>query len=321
MPADLPDLAELDYVARVNRVVDHVVRHLDQPLRLEDLAAVACFSPFHFHRIFRALTGETVHAFTTRVRLERALFLMSHHPSLTLTQVALQCGYSSSSHFSRSIRDRYGVPPRRLDLAEVRRAGQEQLLGRLQPQARHLLQPEALADRVPGRAATGTGFEVRVRPQPAREVAYLRVPRPYEGGVPDAAARLVSWAEVRGLAAGRWLGYQWDDPELVPLERCSYDVAVELPPGAAWPARDAGAGEGRLPVGRAEFAPTTVVEVDLDGSIETELEALTWLYGSWLPGSGFVPDDQPCFEVWPGRPFADGVERVRLTVQLPIRRP
>jgi AraC family transcriptional regulator len=58
------------------------------------------------------------------------------------------------------------------------------------------------------------GFTVRLRELEARRVAYIRVHRPYEEGrVPEAIARLMAWAEARGLADGQWLGYQWDDPE------------------------------------------------------------------------------------------------------------
>ena len=69
---DLPDLANLDYVQRVNRAIDHVTRNLAQPLQLEDVAKVAAFSTFHLHRIFRALVGETLLEFVKRTRLERA---------------------------------------------------------------------------------------------------------------------------------------------------------------------------------------------------------------------------------------------------------
>ena len=74
------------------------------------------------------------------------------------------------------------------------------------------------------------GFAVTAAQLPARRVAYIRVHRPYEGDhVPQAVARLLAWAEARGLADGQWLGYQWDDPEIVPLEKCRYDVGVEVP--------------------------------------------------------------------------------------------
>lgn len=301
MAADLPNLAKPDYVDRVNRAIDHVVRHLAEPLRLHDVARAAHFSPYHFHRIFSALTGETVHAFVKRVRLERSLYLMSHQPTLPLTDVALACGFSSSSDFSRSFRARYGVAPRNLDLDELRRDRREQMLRTLVPADRHQLAA------LPA-GANPDGFSVRLRRVPARRVAYVRVFNPYQGGVPAAAVRLVAWADARGLADGRWLGYQWEDPDTVPLEQCRYDVGLQVPPDVTV--------DGE--VGVTAFPPMTLAEIDLDGSIELELRALDWLYKTWLPTSGLVPDHQPCFEAWHGRPFADGDTRIRLSVQLPV---
>jgi hypothetical protein len=69
---DLPNLAKVDYVDRVNRAIDHVTRNLAEPLKLEDVAKVACFSSFHFHRIFRAFPWEQVALFRAqRHRLHR----------------------------------------------------------------------------------------------------------------------------------------------------------------------------------------------------------------------------------------------------------
>ncbi|MFM9577939.1 AraC family transcriptional regulator, partial [Streptomyces turgidiscabies] len=85
-------------------VLDHVHDHLSEPLPLERLARLAHFSPFHFHRVFRALVGEPVHAFVLRLRLQRALFRMEHGPAGTLTQIALACGFASSSDFSRAFK-------------------------------------------------------------------------------------------------------------------------------------------------------------------------------------------------------------------------
>ena len=111
---DLPNLANFDYVARVNRAVDYITANLDQPLRLEEVARAACFSPYHFHRIFRGLMGETLAAFVKRVRLERAVYLLSHRDGTKLTDVALACGFSSSSDFARCFRGHYGVTRVRL---------------------------------------------------------------------------------------------------------------------------------------------------------------------------------------------------------------
>ena len=74
-------------------------------------------------------------------------------------------------------------------------------------------------------------------------------------------------------------------------------------------------------VGRYRFPPMTVAQVAIRGGLDLELRALRWLYGAWLPMSGYLPDDHPCFEAWIGRPFAHGTEYFEILVQLPIRRP
>ena len=100
------------YCRRVNRVIDYISEHLDESLPLEKLARLAHFSPFHFHRVFRSVAGEPVHAFIMRLRLERAVFAMAHSPKQSLTTIALRYGFASSSDFSRAFKQSYGFSPR-----------------------------------------------------------------------------------------------------------------------------------------------------------------------------------------------------------------
>src|SRR3954454_19889561 len=116
----------VDYVERVNRAIDHIVRNLGEPLRLEEVSAAAGFSPFHFHRVFKSLLGETLNQFVKRLRLERALYLMSHAPNRSLTDVAFDCGFSSSSDFSRSFKQCYGAAPSVFDLESFRSSRREE---------------------------------------------------------------------------------------------------------------------------------------------------------------------------------------------------
>ena len=115
-----------DYVARVNRAIDFVIANLDQPLKLEDVARVACFSPFHFHRVFNAILGETLSQFVKRLRLEHALRILSFELDRSLTSVALACGFASSSDFSRSFKQRYAVPPSVFNVKTLRKARREE---------------------------------------------------------------------------------------------------------------------------------------------------------------------------------------------------
>jgi AraC family transcriptional regulator len=100
------------YLRRINRVIDHISENLTEPLDLDTLARLAHFSPFHFHRVFRSLIGEPLHAFIRRLRLEKAVFQMRYGPECTLTEIALACGFSSSSDFSRAFKQAYGFSPR-----------------------------------------------------------------------------------------------------------------------------------------------------------------------------------------------------------------
>jgi AraC family transcriptional regulator len=63
----------------------------------------------------------------------------------------------------------------------------------------------------------------------------------------------------------------------------------------------------------------TVAQVRITGGIDVAQRALDWLFGTWLPQSGHLPDDQPCFEAWVGRPFAHGDEHFETHAQLPVR--
>lgn len=298
------------YAERVNLAIDWIVSDLSRPLRLNELAEIAGLSPFHFHRVFQAMTGELPAEFVKRLRLEKALRIMAHGKRQSLTRVALECGFSSSSDFSRCFKQRYGSSPSGFDLDGWRKKHGDEL--------EKVAGGAGAKWKVGGSGAADAnpdGFRVTIRELPARTVAYIRVRDPYkEGAVFGATERLMAWAKKHGVADGQWLGYQWDNPEISPLEDCTYHVAVEV-----------GVVEGAMPpikgeIGKFRFPAMTVAQVEIRGGIDLELRALYWLYGTWLPRSRYVPDDHPGFEAWIGKPFAHGVERFELHVQLPVKR-
>lgn len=300
-PEDPPE----DYVARVNRAIDHVVSNLDGDLSLASVARAAHFSPFHFHRVFQAVVGETLGQFVNRLQLERALSLMSHAPGRSLTEVALACGFASSSDFSRRFKQRFGVSPRAFDLDAFRKQRRAEF-------ERAHVGPDGVPRFTALPAGVNPdGFSVTLRDLPPRTVAYVRVLDPFRQfeRVTEAYEHLRRWAEPRGFVDRQWLGYMWEEPEIVAMGDCRYDAAVEV---------DDVRPEGRI--GRFQFPAMRVAEVRIAGDIALEVRALDWLYGTWLPRSGYEPDDQPAFEAWLGRPFAHGVEHFTIACQLPVRR-
>ena len=96
--------------AVARRVKEYIEQHLDTPLLLADLAAQAGLSEYHFARMFKHDTGLAPHQFVMRMRLQQAEKLL-RHSLLPLTQIALECGFSSASHFSNRFKAAYGFSP------------------------------------------------------------------------------------------------------------------------------------------------------------------------------------------------------------------
>jgi transcriptional regulator GlxA family with amidase domain len=96
---------------RVSAVVAYVDTHLDQPLSVRGLAAVAGLSPFHFARMFKAAVGASPHVYITNARVERAKRLLSGS-NLGLREIARGTGYLTHAHFTSVFRRHAGVTPR-----------------------------------------------------------------------------------------------------------------------------------------------------------------------------------------------------------------
>jgi len=270
-----------DYLQRTNRALDYIVQNLSSSLRLDDVARAACFSPFHFYRVFQSLMGETLNAFVKRQRLERALYLMSHAPNSSLTAIALECGFSSSSDFPRSFKQRFEVAPSNFNVQDFRDHKRAEFEATL---ASHEKGPKL--PRLP-KGENPDGFDVHFRDLPARTVAYMRVLDPYQGtGVMTAYERMLAWAEERGLADNQWLGYMWEDPEIVVLNECRYDVALEVD----------GSFKAEGEIGRFDFPAMRVAEIELSGNIELEQRAL-----DWITAPGFPPADASLVTTQPSK--------------------
>ena len=108
---NIQEKSRSEYYARINRVMDYIDHHLEHTLELKDIAAIANFSPFHFHRIFTFLIGETPIDYIQRLRVEKAAMKLQQEPLLPITEVAYSCGFGSISLLSRTFKRYFGTTP------------------------------------------------------------------------------------------------------------------------------------------------------------------------------------------------------------------
>ena len=281
----------MSYVHRVQRVTDHVRRNLAGDLSLEALAKVAYFSPFHFHRIFKAATGETVAQFTRRARLERAAQLMMAAPSRELGSIGLEVGFASQSDFSRAFKRLYGVPPSAWD----RRSRLDE--SRIPP---------------PDRPPDTSPFEVKVQRHPAVRLAYIRMNTPFIGQpLRDGYAKLTAWLDARGFdwRSSALVGLGWGNHETTPLDQVMFDFGFAVPPEI----------EPEGEIGIHEHPELLAVDVRCRGGLPRIALAWDYLYEQWLPHSKYEPDDYPGMKRFHRRPDELGWREYDLDCSVALR--
>ncbi|MBL8968878.1 MAG: AraC family transcriptional regulator [Spirochaetaceae bacterium] len=296
------DACREEYRARLARALDYVRLNLAAEVRLEEAAAAACFSKYHFHRLFTALVGESFADHVRRLRLERAANFLEKRPGMSVTEVAMASGFSSSSVFSRDFAARFGAPPSRW--REERRAAERGLRAGWPGAPGRPAAGGGDADTVPASAtdgasarilarfsgqATGDGNSV-IRRLPAFRFAAVLHHGGYGAGIDEAWTRLYRWAGPRGLLGPgiRAAGVSWDDPAITPAERCRYSACLEVPAEV----------EPAGPATLLEFPARSYLVRDFRGPEAGLAAAYTELYRRDLPECGFVPVDAPAIEIY-----------------------
>ena len=285
---------ESEYRSRINRVMDHIQVHLDETLILEDLAGVACFSPYHFHRIFSALAGETLGDHIRRVRLERAAGMLGGNPYHPVTEIALSCGFSSSAAFARAFKAHFGM-----SASAWRKGGSKtsKTVSKISKQERKKRKAgfpsgeyNILVSPSTNQTKRRKAMKVEIKELPSFHVAYMRHIGPYGPAVSRLWEKFNRWAEARDLQpkGAVSVGISHDDPSVTPPDKCRYDACVVVPLKFK---AEPGITLTDLPGGK--YAVTRFKGTDRDIG-----KAWNDLFRTWLPTSGYQPDDRHCFELY-----------------------
>ncbi len=293
--------ANAEYARRNDRVIDHLRVHLDSPMKLQELAKVAYFSEFHFHRIFGAITGETLNAFTNRLRLEKAARLL-RYSSQSATEIALDCGFSSSATFSRAFRSAYETSP-----SAFRKSGEikkSKIRKELFAKSAYML-PMSEAEK---RAA----FPVDLVDFPERAIAYIRVANTVESDrVVNAFKTMTDWAKSQGIfSEGTLFGMSVDDPHVTPQHLYRYEVcfASQTPFTCV-----EGMSKARMPAMRYAV-------VKVSGDIKRVATAWDYLFRNWLITSSYEPEHAPALEIFADKDKATDWSHFELELCLPVKR-
>ncbi len=275
-----------DYAERMDRVIEYIHDHLDDPLALDKLAVIACFSPYHFHRIFSGMVGESVKSYIRRLRLERAAGTLMHS-NTPVTDIAFDAGFETHESFTRAFNSMFGISP-----LGFRKAHQVAL---------HRKQINYWKE---------IKMEVEIVELEDMEVFFVRHVGPYEECKP-AWDTLCGWAAPKGLfhPGIKVLSLSHDDPKVTPPEKIRFDACIEADPSVT---PDAPVSKKTIKGGR--YAMTVH-----RGPYSNLADTYAQLCGQWAPQSGYEADSRACIEVYVNNPEETAPADLITKVYFPVK--
>jgi AraC family transcriptional regulator len=282
-----------DHKERINRVLLYIQENIAWPLSLETLSEVACFSPFHFHRLFLALVGETLSGYVRRVRLDRAALRLLHTKE-SVTTIALSAGYETPAAFAKAFRQHFGKTPSEYKRANISN-GTRLKLQNLKASNKKL-----------------TTLKPEIRILPEQRVLFVRRMGRYDKAANEAWVELMKFANSRRLMGKetRFIGLSNDSPEITVEERLRYDACIMIDKDVM--------PEGEIGVQTIKGGRYAVFLHK--GTYEKFGEIYNAIFSSWLQASDEKLRDAPCFEVYLNRaPRRTKPENLRTEIFVPIQ--
>lgn len=191
-----------EYIRRILKVLVFIEEHLEEEMTLEGLARVACYSPFHFHRLFQALVGETVHGYVKRLRMEKAAGKL-RYTDQPVTDIALETQYDTPSAFTKAFRQSMGTTPKHY---RALHAAIQQTLEELP-----MIQPEKITKTAD------------------MDLLFIRKVGNYAETPFLAWEALHAYIHANHLQPLRYFGLSHDDPNITSEEKLRFDAAILAP--------------------------------------------------------------------------------------------
>jgi len=280
-----------DYQERINKVLIYINNNLEEKLKLEVLAGISNFSPFHFHRIMRAYLNEPIGSYISRVRLETAARLLKFSKN-PVNEIAYKIGYDTPSSFTKAFKKRFNYSP-----AEFREVIKEYF-------------PEKYSPPI-NQSKLNFGLKPKIKLLKAKKVVFIQSIGKYSGqGTENAWTDIWTFIKINKLFSWKMesFGIGHDDPNITEENNCRYDACVTI-------------NRIIIPEGKVGFK-----EIDggkyaifrYKGSYEFFNEVYNMIYRDWYPTSGFKFRESPAFEKYFNNPKDTKSEKLITDIYIPV---
>ena len=223
-----------DYIKRINTIFLFIDENLDQELNLETIAKVGFYSPFHLHRIFKAITNETLNEYITRKRIEKTASILLHKPETTVTTLSLQYGFNSNSSFTRTFKKFYGLSPTAFRKSNPNKYSKISTIESKNGQEKEPFE-QYICNSINHQNWIKMKAKIEIKEMPQLELAFIT--QIGHIGMDNTYAKLIKWAAPKGLLQNEKLkvvtiyhdSFKITEPEKVRMSACiSLNQKVEV---------------------------------------------------------------------------------------------
>lgn len=276
-----------DHIERVNEVLFLIHGNIQRNFSVEELSLHVAMSPFHFNRIFKEITGESLHAYIKRVKLEHAANLLLFNPDATITHILQEVGFSSNASFCQAFKERFLVTPTKWK--EVDQLNEKR-------DYTYVNEP----------------LHVKIAVVPSHEVAYVRH-KGYDRSIKQAWLKLQAWAMSAGVVFEhqKMIGLHHSNPRFVEASQCHYVACLELPKDRKF-YRNGEIGMMKIPESFCAIFSLQGVYGDLKKYMDV-------IYHEWLPKSEYEKVSLPSFAIYRQNHFVNADEKFDLDFCVPVR--
>lgn len=308
------ELSKQEYIARINKVMDYVSQNLDKPLDLGILASIASFSPYHFHRIFTVVIGETPNNFVLRIRLEKVAQLLHDNPKSSVADIAYRCGFTNISSFSRAFKSHFNMTTtefRNQDKAMyvkngIRYSKNCKAVSKIGKHTQHINDQFCSVEL---KQIIIMDTKIEIKQMPELNLIYCRHMGAFNK-IGQAYEKLFKWAGPRGLInnSTKTVTVYNDDPSITSIDKVRQDASIIV--------------EGDVKVegeiGKLTI-PTGKYAVGHFEIRETEFEQAWNTMCLWLSESGFQPEDSPTYEYYHNDYDANPEHKFIVDICIPVK--
>jgi AraC family transcriptional regulator len=293
---------EMNYESSIQRTLDYIEGNLDESLSLVQLAEIARFSPFHYHRVFQTLVGESVMDYVRKRRLTSAaerLFFSNDK----VTDIAFDVGFQYIESFNRAFKKFYGVTPR-----EYRAA--KEITGPLIGKACLIKVQNIGGSKMEPKIITKPafciiGYELRTRIQDGQN--HKDIPQFWQQYLQQGLGRKIPNPVHPYQELGICTNFNPETGEF------SYVIGMEVPKGTAVPE-----GMVSLSLPEEEYVVFTTPKSDEQSFSPSIQSTWNYIFSEWFPQSGYEHAGTVEFELYDER--CHGPENKEMDIYIPVRK-